>query len=335
MNETMIVLSFISICCLLNPFMGITSSSDMQREYHVEEMVPSSQIMLADSSTLNYYHGSFNHPNETIDQEQPTHCNQSIALSKDSGYYAQHFVPTYTILTRISLYLARNETFSQNATVSISIGQNLYEYQRTTFLDPDSVPENATWINISIPVMHLHTNHSYYIIGHLENQTDSGYIEWYFDIENTYPKGSALWSENTSQWKEIDMGKDYPDIDFCFRTIGVANVAPNQPALPDGPTEGQYGKSYSFTTIATDNNADTLYYQWDWGDGERSDWMGPYESGMPCTANHTWMVKGSYLIQVKAKDYWDVESPWSETLTIRMQKFKSIHQFFLKYYLFL
>jgi hypothetical protein len=104
---------------------------------------------------------------------------------------------------------------------------------------------------------------------------------------------------------------------------------------PDGPTDGQYDKEHSYRTVSTDDNADKIYYQWDWGDGQKSEWLGPYDSGMPCTAVHSWYIQGSYLIKkVKAQDSWGFESIWSEELTIRMKKnrFSSLFDILVEYY---
>ena len=59
---------------------------------------------------------------------------------------------------------------------------------------------------------------------------------------------------------------------------------------------------------------------WDWGDGNMSDWIGPYNSGETCEASYVWSSKGSYEVKVKAKDEYGSESPWSDPLPISMPK---------------
>ncbi len=54
-----------------------------------------------------------------------------------------------------------------------------------------------------------------------------------------------------------------------------------------------------------------MWYKWDWGDGQQSDWLGPYESGEEASATHSWDVSNTYQIKVKAKDIYDAESLWS------------------------
>jgi hypothetical protein len=59
---------------------------------------------------------------------------------------------------------------------------------------------------------------------------------------------------------------------------------------------------------------------WDWGDGTLSGWLGSYESGSACEVAYTWEAQGDYSIRVKAKDIYDLESDWSDPLSISMPK---------------
>jgi len=65
----------------------------------------------------------------------------------------------------------------------------------------------------------------------------------------------------------------------------------------------------------------------DWGDGTNSGWVGPYNSGQTASASHTWLIKGTYQIRVKAKDTTDLESPWSETLSITIPRDRSYNNY--------
>ncbi|MCX6672142.1 MAG: PKD domain-containing protein, partial [Euryarchaeota archaeon] len=107
----------------------------------------------------------------------------------------------------------------------------------------------------------------------------------------------------------VNIGPDYP---------------PSTPQKPSSTTTGYADKSYIYTTNATDPNNDQIYYRWDWGDGNYSIWLGPYNSGQVASASHVW-AKGNYSIKVKAKDALGLESGWSDPLTIRMiENFKPI-----------
>jgi predicted choloylglycine hydrolase len=95
---------------------------------------------------------------------------------------------------------------------------------------------------------------------------------------------------------------------------------PNKPLKPNGPSQAEIGKEYYYITSTTDPNDDPIYYLFDWGDGTDSDWQGPYGSGEQCNLSHSWSIKGSYEIKVKAKDMYGNESPWSDPLIVSMSK---------------
>jgi len=77
---------------------------------------------------------------------------------------------------------------------------------------------------------------------------------------------------------------------------------------PSGVTNGKINVEYTYTSGTTDPEGDQVYYLWDWGDGNNSGWLGPYNSGVPCEAKHIWNVKDNYNIKVKAKDIYGKES---------------------------
>ncbi|RLI62889.1 MAG: hypothetical protein DRO67_06670 [Candidatus Asgardarchaeum californiense] len=91
---------------------------------------------------------------------------------------------------------------------------------------------------------------------------------------------------------------------------------PDKPSRPNGETVVKVGKTYIYTTTVVDPDGDQIYYKWDWGDGNISDWIGPYTSGEVINESHAWEKKGVYGVRVKAKDTHGLESEWSEPLTI-------------------
>jgi hypothetical protein len=96
------------------------------------------------------------------------------------------------------------------------------------------------------------------------------------------------------------------------------NNAPNTPDQPTGNAKGKINTEYTYQTTTTDADGDQVYYLWDWGDGTQSKWLGPYNSGVTVNATHTWTVKGSYSVKVKAKDSFGGESLWSDPLPVTM-----------------
>jgi hypothetical protein len=102
-----------------------------------------------------------------------------------------------------------------------------------------------------------------------------------------------------------------------YSDIIPTNLPPFPPTQPTGQTKGKSGNQYLYQTNTTDLDGDEVFYQWDWGDGNFSDWLGPYASGIMASATHAWN-QGSYEIKVKAKDINGGESDWSEPLAISM-----------------
>ena len=105
--------------------------------------------------------------------------------------------------------------------------------------------------------------------------------------------------------------------DTTWAEIKESNDPPDNPERPEGNIYGKTNTEYTYSTSTVDSDPeDLIYYMWDWGDGENSEWTEPYHSGETCTLSHTWTDKGSYEIRVKAKDNYNNESDWSDPLEI-------------------
>jgi hypothetical protein len=98
----------------------------------------------------------------------------------------------------------------------------------------------------------------------------------------------------------------------------MLNQRPEKPDRPTGPAEGKPNVEYMFRTSTTDPDDDPLCYNFSWGDGTYSDWVGPFVSGAEAFAKHTWAEQGNYNVTVKAKDDKGAESVWSDPLAIVM-----------------
>jgi len=102
---------------------------------------------------------------------------------------------------------------------------------------------------------------------------------------------------------------------------------PNVPDKPTGPSSGKIDQVYTFTTKTIDIANDQVYYQFDWGNNDYSDWIGPYQNNEMIEMSHSWSKEGTYQIRVKAKDDYGAESTWSEPLEVSMPKNKDTHLF--------
>lgn len=100
----------------------------------------------------------------------------------------------------------------------------------------------------------------------------------------------------------------------------TGNSAPNKPSKPSGPASGEANTPITYSTSTTDPDNDKVSYWFDWGDGQNSGWVGPYDSGQTASESHTWTSTGLYQIKVKAKDINDLESAYSDTLSVNIPR---------------
>lgn len=134
---------------------------------------------------------------------------------------------------------------------------------------------------------------------------------------------------NVISWDNHGLSTNGPN--WHFTTINPNNP-PNKPNKPYGENNGKIEQNYTYITNTTDPDGDQIYYKWDWGDGTYSTWDGPYDSELLVNASNNWS-KGTYNIRVKAKDIYNLESNWSEPLTIRIEeKSKSDTSFLLNFF---
>lgn len=105
--------------------------------------------------------------------------------------------------------------------------------------------------------------------------------------------------------------------EFLKEYLGIANnTAPAEPTFT-GPEKGKPGVSYTFSLESIDAENQQVSYLIDWGDGNITGWLGPYDSGEQIMVNHTWQTKATYTVKAKAKDAVGAESAWV-TLSIKI-----------------
>ena len=110
----------------------------------------------------------------------------------------------------------------------------------------------------------------------------------------------------TTQWDE-----------FLRSYLGIANnTAPAKPTIT-GPAKGKPGVTYEYTIKAIDAEGQQVSYFVDWGDGNSTGWLGPYDSGEQIIVNHTWQTKETFTVKAKAKDSIGAESEWA-TLAVKI-----------------
>lgn len=114
----------------------------------------------------------------------------------------------------------------------------------------------------------------------------------------------------------------YPAIAPCVKFVGDEKLKiENPPAIPEKPHGVNIGKintEYAFSTISWDPDDDVIYYKFDWGDGNSTNWIGPFLSYVNVSASHSWQKYGVYEVKVKAKDAKGLESNWSSPLEVNI-----------------
>ena len=110
------------------------------------------------------------------------------------------------------------------------------------------------------------------------------------------------------------------------KTIDFRNP-PDIPTITGNPSV-KFREPYTCNIMTIDPDQDNVYYKIYWG-GQTTEWLGPFESGVTITQEHTFDYQGNITIKVKAKDSTEAESNLG-FLTITITKNKAVNWSFLK-----
>ena len=162
--------------------------------------------------------------------------------------------------------------------------------------------------------------------------------------DGAYPGGHEVtvvgWDDSTNSWIVLNSwGVDsaHPDGTFKLKmdmnyncanggyysysfgyfdvAFSDANLPPNTPSIPSGPSSGAAGTSYSYSTSATDPDGDQVKYTFDWGDGTTSTTV-LVNSGTSASASHSWSGAGTYDVKARATDSKGATSGWSNSRSV-------------------
>lgn len=184
-------------------------------------------------------------------------------------------------------------------------------------IDGSNIPQYGVWIEFDFSDISVVPGTMYYAVCRTPTGSIIDYYCCLFDINNPYDGGETWGSLNSgATWSLIEY-PGYPDPDGCFITYGF-DKAPNTPVIK-GETDGAANTEYEYTFFTTDDEGHDVYYYIEWGDGVNSGWIGPYESDVEIKQKHTWNKRGTYTIECKSKDSYDVESFWG-SLKVSMPK---------------
>jgi len=165
--------------------------------------------------------------------------------------------------------------------------------------------------------VYIHTNGTY-VFGHVV--TIIGYKitrenEGYWICKNSW---GTSWGEQG--WFRIAFGECKIEKGvYCYTGPNYVVVNPEKPS---GSIKGIPGQTYRYTAVAVDPDNDKMKYCFDWGVG-KVNWTDLNASGIPVSLNHAWSEKGTYNVRVKVKDEHELESDWSDSLTVTITKSKN------------
>jgi fimbrial isopeptide formation D2 family protein len=151
--------------------------------------------------------------------------------------------------------------------------------------------------------------------------------KWDLDNDGQYDDATGAiithsWNQEGTYiiWLKITDENNNTDTDYASVTIiGEVNKPPSKPIIY-GQNIGKPGIEYEYTFISTDPDEDVIAkYTVNWGDGNNEIIEGPFESGMAVKTSHSWVKKGTYIINAKASDIHGLDSYWG-TLNIKMPR---------------
>ena len=164
------------------------------------------------------------------------------------------------------------------------------------------------------------------------------------DMFKAYKNGDALtfgemWNKAITDYiiNHDMMDADYKTIEqsiaFGDPTLAIAELSelPNKPTRPTGTLSGIINIKYNYTSSSSDPDDDQLFYQFDWGDGTASDWIGPIPNETPVYAEKVWLKTGSFQVRVVAKDEHGKVSEWSDPISVKIPRNKALNRPFIRF----
>jgi outer membrane protein assembly factor BamB len=97
--------------------------------------------------------------------------------------------------------------------------------------------------------------------------------------------------------------------------VSACGKPPLVPGQPKAPTQWLRNVAMACTTLTTDPSGAQVSYQFDWGDGTKSQWSQFMDDGVSFADTHSYAELGPFDIRVRAKNS-KKASTWSEPLSI-------------------
>lgn len=179
--------------------------------------------------------------------------------------------------------------------------------QFSVYQDFFDYPDEGIWSDniYSHKYGSLAGGHAITIVGYDNNPGGPGY--WI--CKNSW--GSA-WGINgyfKMEYGECGIEDNVAYLDYHLE----GNFPPDRPSRPAGPSLGDPGITYNYTTSTTDREGQQVQYQFSWDDGTITGWTSLQPSGQSITSSHTWDRVGTYHVMVRARDENGSVSGWSSS----------------------
>ena len=294
---------------------GVTNNGASSYNGHLHVYVTEISSRWDDASSVPYHFAMIN----------DYAINQAVSISGDSTQTYSNLWTGYTDITmnNIKVIACVFAQSSMNTDETIAVAP---EYSNT---DPPSTPSQPTgpstgYVGIPYTFETSATEPNGDNIKYGWDWDGNGDVD---DWTSLYPSGQTVQTPNA--WDEAGTynikvkAKDQFGQESGWSTAKQIQISlgqpPSIPSAPSGPDNGMHKTSYTYSTSTTDPNpGDQVFYQFDWDDGSNSQWLGPYDSGVTISTDHTWNKAGTFDIKVKAKDLAGSETGWSNAKTVVM-----------------
>ena len=254
---------------------------------------------------------------DSLDQYQIQ--GDRISMISDTQWVAQSFHPQVNRITRIYLYLKINLGTPDPLEIALRDSLDGPDIQ-VAVLPPEECGSLYQWIEIDIDNGQVTPGRCYYVLCRMTPGSHGNSSYGWRGISSDFYQGgnSYLTPDGGMVWQENHYAKDCVFLIYGTRD---ENEAPLQPSTPQGSTQGKKDHPYTYTTVATDIEGDTIRYGWDWnGDNHVDEWSPFYPSGEPIENTHIWENEGHYMIQVVAQDDKGAQSIWSPSLNVTLTR---------------
>jgi hypothetical protein len=209
---------------------------------------------------------------DQLDQQQTQDDDGYIHIGTGKSY-AQSFVPSMSVLTRVELKMSRT-TDPPTKALTVSIVRDNLNSRALTSVDKTSSAFQifpGSWVEFNFDDISVNPGEDYFIV--CSSNEPTLYYHWKIGYGN-YPFGSR-WYNSGGGWTKVEGSSD-----FCFKTYGIANQAPNTPSC------SYVSFSDQLLVTATDPDDDRLRYGVSWDNDFTVDqWTGLVTSGTEQSIN--------------------------------------------------